>query len=176
MMIAFFSQCCFFIYMKVYYGLGAGDILLSFSNLENNFNTSMYKTFGTVYSTQSALDSAFNTAFYTGQAYTFASIVILQIFGNLMSTRTHIQSSLFQQVQWKKSTRNLFIHAAQFISCVIMIICIYVTLVNSVFQTAPFDVYMLLLPFGFAMFVLFCDEMRKLFVRKRILWFHKIGW
>jgi sodium/potassium-transporting ATPase subunit alpha len=162
--------------MKIYTGLNALDILLSFNDLENNFNTSVYKSFGTVYKNQSDLDNAFNSAFYAGQTFTFASIVILQIFGNLMSTRTHIRSSLFQQVQWKKSTRNLFIHAAQFISSFIMIFVIYVTLVNSIFQTAPFQVYLLGIPIGFAILIVFLDEFRKLMVRKKLLYFHKFGW
>jgi magnesium-transporting ATPase (P-type) len=162
--------------MKVYTGLNASDIILSFNNLPATYNQSVYTTFGTVYINQSDLNKAFTNSYNAGQTFTFASIVIMQIVGNLMSTRTHLRSSLFQQVQWKKTTRNLYVHGAQLISCFLMIIAVYVTLFNTVFQSAPFDVYLLGLPLAFAILIVFLDELRKLLARRNLLYFHKFGW
>lgn len=174
--IAFCSQCCFFTYMWVWAGLSPGQIFLSFNNLETNYNSSQYSRFGALYADQSSLDTAFYNAFYGGQTVTFASIVIMQIYGNLMSTRTRFLSSLFQQVQWKKSTRNLYIHGAQFVSTFIMVICVFVPLFNQIFQTYPMPVYFLGMPLGCAFLLICLEEIRKLLVRNKILWFHKFGW
>ncbi len=162
--------------MKIYTGLEASDIILSFNNLPNVFNQSMYENFGKFYNSSDELNTAFTNTYNAGQTFCFASIVILQIFGNLMSTRTHVRSSLFQQVQWKKSTRNLYVHAAQFISSFIMIVAVYVTLFNDVFQSAPFEIYLMLLPVGFSLIIIIAEEFRKLMVRKKLLYFHVWGW
>jgi hypothetical protein len=162
--------------MKITTGLEVSDIILSFDNLQNMYNQSAYDNFGRFYNTTEEANAAFTNSFNSAQTFCFASIVILQIFGNLMSTRTHVRSALFQQVQWRKSTRNLYIHGAQFISAFIMIIAVYVTLVNDIFQSAPFPIYLMLIPIGFSCIIIVAEEFRKLMVRKKLLYFHLWGW
>jgi sodium/potassium-transporting ATPase subunit alpha len=161
-MITFFSQCLFFWYMQWYPKLSPSDILLSFGA----WPSEGYKGY--------TLDQI-NQFYYEGQTVTFISIVYLQIFGNLLSTRTHIKS-FFQQSPWKKKTRNLWIFLAEFVSTAIMIFIIFVPFTNDIFNTRPPPVQFFFLPLIFAFIVFLADELRKLAARRKFLFFHKIAW
>ena len=52
--------------------------------------------------------------YYTGQSVTFLSIIFLQIYGNVICTRTNFKS-FFQQPTWQENSRNLYIHATELI-------------------------------------------------------------
>ncbi|CAF1024337.1 unnamed protein product, partial [Brachionus calyciflorus] len=163
------SQSMFFIYMYTYSGLGPEDIFLSFDNLPN-----IYANLKNI----TSLDEAklqVNEFYYRGQTVTFVSIVLLQIFGNLLSTRTNFKSFI-QQIIWKKNTRNFYLFGAQLISYVIMIIVVYVPWFHDLFKSRPLPVQYLFLPLIFALVIFSLDEFRKLMVRRKILYFHKFAW
>ncbi len=114
--------------------------------------------------------------FYQGQTVTFLTIVMLQIFGNLLATRTHVKSSLFQQTPWRKNSRNLWIFAAQLISLVICLVIVFVSFFQNLFSTRSIPVGFVFLPLGFCFIVVGLDEIRKWCVRAKLFCFHKIGW
>ncbi len=174
-LIVIFSQLSFFIYMQIYSGLYASDIIMSFDSLASTFNRTSLLTRNISYSSTAELNSAFNDMFFRGQTVTFASVVLLQIFGNLLATRTHVLS-FFQSPPWAARSRNLYIFLAQAVSLLILMIVVYVPVFHKVFNTRPIEIYFLLLPLGFAMVVFALDETRKLLVRKKLLYFDKFGW
>jgi sodium/potassium-transporting ATPase subunit alpha len=173
--VVFFSQVSFFVYMQIFGSLMPNDIILSFDNFRQNYNRTQFELYGTVFNSTEELKSKADDIYFRGQTVTFASIVILQLFGNLISTRTHLKS-FFQQRLWSKKTRNLWIIAAQLTSFIIMILVIYVPIFHTVFKVRPIEFYYIFLPFGFALVIFTLDEIRKLLVRKKKLFFYKIAW
>ena len=160
-MIVFFSQCMYFWYMQWYAKLYSSDIILSFGSWSNGYkNMTMIQI---------------NEYFYTGQTVTFISIVYLQIFGNLLSTRTNVKS-FFNHATWEKRTRNLWILVAQIISLLIMLFIVMTHFCNDLFNTRTPSAQFFILPLAFCFIVFFADEIRKLLVRKKVLCFPKIGW
>jgi sodium/potassium-transporting ATPase subunit alpha len=174
-LVVLFSQCSFFIYMQIYSGLRPMQIIMSFDTLAATFNQTSLLTRNVSYSSTAALNTAFNEIFYRGQTVTFASIVLLQIFGNLPATRTHILS-FFQHPPWRVRSRNLYIFVAQAVSFGILMAVVYGPAFHTVFNTRPIVLYYLLLPLGFAMLVFGLDEIRKVLVRHKVLYFDRIGW
>ena len=160
-MILLSSQIMFFIYMQFWAGFYPSDILLSFGSWQDGFHN--------LTSTQ------INEFYYTGQTVTFVSLVLLQIIGNLWSNRTHIRSH-FQQAPWRKATRNLWIYLAETASICIMLIIVFVPIFNSFFNTRPIPAPLFFLPLAFCAIIFILEEIRKLFVRRKILYFHKFGW
>jgi sodium/potassium-transporting ATPase subunit alpha len=153
--IVFFSQCMFFWYMQWYAGLSPNQILFSFSYITS-----------TPELTQN---------FYKGQAVTFISIVYMQIFGNLLSTRTSFRS-FFDHSPWKKASRNFYLFGAELISISIMIFVLFFPYFQSIFNVNYPPVQFFFIPLAFPIIVFTIDETRKLFVRRKILYFHKFGW
>ena len=174
-----FSQAMFFIYMNLYAGLAADQILFSFGNFLGtaNFTTTVADVNATYIAASTAtIDYAANREhFYTGQTVTFISLVLLQLFGNLLSTKTHIRS-FFQQVPWRRETRNLWVYGAQLVSLSIMFIVVYVPVFQSIFNTRPVPASMYFMPLCFCLVVFALDETRKLLARNKLLFFHKFAW
>jgi sodium/potassium-transporting ATPase subunit alpha len=156
-MMAFFSQCMYFWFCQIH-GIRLGDILLSFGQRFPNPN-----------------NQAQMEIYYTGTTVTFISLVYLQIFGNLLSTRTSFKS-FFTQAPWRKPTRNLWCFAAELVSICIMLFIIFVPFFNSYFNTRPVPVQFYFIPLGFCLVIFGADELRKLCVRRKIFFLHKIAW
>jgi sodium/potassium-transporting ATPase subunit alpha len=156
-MISFFSQCMFFWYCQSN-GIRIEEILFSFGKSFPN-----------------ATNPVEMEIYHTGSTVTFISIIYLQIFGNLLSTRTSFKS-FFTQSPFKKSTRNLWVFAAEFVSISIMIFTIFVPFFNSFFNTRHVPVQFYFIPLGFCIIMFGADELRKFCVRRKYLYLQKIAW
>lgn len=176
-MVCFFSQFMYFIYMGKELNLPPSKVFLAFENLASHYNDSNWETLRFVPNiTQPAvLKSYFIERYRTAQTVTFTSLVILQTFGNLLCTRTHIKS-FFQQLPWAKRTGNKWFFLAQFLSIAIMVVAVYVPFFNSLFNTRPVPVQFLFIPLAFCLFIFILDELRKFCVRRKYLYLHKIAW
>jgi len=186
-MIVFSSQFMFFLYMYTRADLGPSDIFFSFGNWEKfrpnkTFIDHLNHTNLTDISNQTITNQPFyrngytiQEHYYRGQTVTFIAIIILQLFGNLYSTRTHI-NSFFMQLPWKKATKNMWLFPAQIVSIIIMILVVFIPPINDLFNSRPVPVHFFFIPIGFALLIFLMDELRKLFVRRKILCFPKIGW
>jgi sodium/potassium-transporting ATPase subunit alpha len=160
-MISFFSQCMFYIFLFVYHNILPSDLFLSFGYWPDGYK---------------GLDQEkLNEIIYQGQTVTYVSLILLQIFGNLLSTRTHVRS-FFQSIPFFNPFKNCWLLAAQATSISILFLTIYVPFFNEIFKTRqiPFEFFMI--PFLFCILVFTLDELRKLMVRKKVICFHKVGW
>ncbi|ORY05461.1 calcium ATPase [Basidiobolus meristosporus CBS 931.73] len=146
-----FSHCMFFYYVQSAGHLSAGDILLTFDKW-----TAGYKGL-----TQEQLDDLL----YTGQCVTFVTLVMLQAFGNLLSSRTR-RLSILQHSPWAQPSRNLWLFGAQFGSVVLALVAVYLPVFNNIFNTRPVPVKFWFIPLAGALIILLADETRKYFVRK----------
>ena len=193
--IVFFSQTSFFIYMQTNAGLYPGDIILSFgqwsnaisnSSLANNLTNFTTPTLTSTFPTTTTLNATTNSTatntglsidehYLRGQTVTFVAIVILQIFGNLLCTRTNVKS-FFQHPPWAKKSRNLFMFGAQLVSLTIMLIVVYVPIFHNLFNTRPLPAQFIFLPFAFVLLLFVLEELRKFCVRSKVLCFPKIAW
>jgi sodium/potassium-transporting ATPase subunit alpha len=160
-MITLSSQFMFFWYMSWYANFQPMEIIFSFGVWADGFKH-LTKDQITEY-------------FYVGQTVTFISIVYLQIFGNLLSTRTNVKS-FFTQAPWKELTRNMWLFGAQLISISILLAIVFLPFCNNLFNTRVPPVQFFFLPLLFCLFVFLFDEFRKLLVRKKLLGFHIFGW
>jgi sodium/potassium-transporting ATPase subunit alpha len=176
-MIVLSSQTMFFVYMSAYAGLGPSQIFLSFDNLYNIFNETHFESLKntTDMFDLSNVQNIVNEYYYRGQTVTFVAIVFGQIFGNLLSTRTRL-NSFFIQSPWRKKTRNMWVFLAEGVSTSIMLFIIFVPFFQNLFQTRPIPVQYFFLPLAFCFCIFALDELRTLCVRKKILCFHKIAW
>ena len=178
-MVVFFSQTMFFIYMKVYLNLDAGKVLLAFDKLASNFNDTNWMYLKEMpdynYTNPADLTAYFNNQFYVAQTVTFTSLVMLQIFGNLLCTRTRVKS-FFQQPPWKRGRLNLWVFGAQICSLCIMVIVVYVPVFQYLFQTGPVPAQFIFMPLCFCCVIFTLDELRKLAVRRNWLCIAKIAW
>ncbi len=161
LMESFFSFCSFFWYLEWYAKLSPRDILFSFSNW-----TDGYKNY-----TMDELNEFINI----GSTIFFISLVIMQSFGNIFTTRTN-HFSLFQRLPFLKKSRNIWIFIAQLISVVLMIMIIFLPFCNRLFNTRPVPVEFFFMPLIFALIILAADELRKFMVRHDVLCFKKIAW
>jgi sodium/potassium-transporting ATPase subunit alpha len=80
------------------------------------------------------------------------------------------------QLPWKKATKNMWLFPAQVVSIIIMILVVFIPPINDLFNSRPVPVHFFFIPIGFAFLIFVMDELRKLFVRRKILCFYKIGW
>jgi sodium/potassium-transporting ATPase subunit alpha len=143
----FFSNFMFFLYLGWYGNFAPSEIFLA------------YEKFG------AGQDKSYiENLVYVGQTVSFATLVLVQTFGNVYVTRTH-KLSLFQSLPFTKRHRNLFLFIAQAIAVAIMIIIIYVPIFNSLFHTAPIPVQFYFIPLAFCLFFIVIDELRKLLFR-----------
>lgn len=173
------SQIIFFTYMKLYMNMNPSQIFFSFNNIVTNYNSSNWMYLKTIpgfnYTDLDTVSAYFNKQYFTAQTVTFTSLVMLQLFGNLLCTRTHVKS-FFQQPPWHRQKRNLWIFAAEFCSVCMMLIVVYVPMFHEVFETGPVPAELIFMPLGFCVIIFTLEELRKLMVRKKVLCFHKVGW
>jgi sodium/potassium-transporting ATPase subunit alpha len=186
-LIVFSSQFMFFLYMYTRADLGPQDIFLSFGEWEKFADRSPILTTTSI-PVNSTITPHFVKSdqvlrngltieehYFRGQTVTFITIIILQVFGNLYSTRTNIKS-FFLHSPWRKKSRNFWLFPAQIISIIIMILVVFIPPINDLFNSRQVPVHFFFIPLGFALIIFTCDEIRKLLVRKNILCFKRIGW
>jgi sodium/potassium-transporting ATPase subunit alpha len=161
LLVSFFSQLNFFVYMYVHHHIRPGDLLFGFGTWQAGF--------------MGHASEELDEILFTGQTVTFVSLVLTQIFGNLLCTRTHVKS-FFNTLPLFKPFKNTWIVVSQIASIFVMLVTIYVPFFNRFFNTrhVPFEFF--LLPIAYSMIIFYLDEARKLLVRRKILFFHKIGW
>ena len=111
-----FSIVMYFLYLGLYGKFSPGQIFLAYDKW----------TEGYCGRSQSELQQFQNVA----QTVTFATLVIVQTFGNVFITRTH-KFSLWQSLPVLKAHRNLWLFLAQFSSIALMLIIIYVPFFNT---------------------------------------------
>jgi sodium/potassium-transporting ATPase subunit alpha len=116
-----------------------------------------------------------NEFVFTGQTICFTSLVIMQSFGNLFSTRTNFRS-FFQRLPFVKIYRNLWLFGGAFVSVILLILIIFLPFINSLFNTRPIPPQFFFIPLAFAAFIFSIDELRKLLIRKNILCCKKLSW
>jgi len=196
---SFFSMLMFFLYMGTHAGLSPDKVFLAYDKWDTScvLYSPTASTSGTLSNTTSSLmnnmttmsttTSGPNDCYYgqsgaqlqnyqnVGQTVTFATLVIVQTFGNVFITRTH-KLSVFTSFPTRKAFRNLWIFVAQFSSICFMIFVIYVPFCNSVFKTAPIPVEFYFIPLGFCIIFIGLDEVRKLLYRKDIKPFSTTAW
>jgi sodium/potassium-transporting ATPase subunit alpha len=158
---AFLSHFAFVLYLKWYGDFKLSEILLVFDKW-----TEGYKGY-----TKAQL----NEFLFTGQTITFTTLVIMQIFGNIFCTRTNFRS-FFERPPFIKISYNPWIFLSQIVSLFILMGIIFIPFVNTFFNTRPIPFEFFLIPILFCGVIFIFDEFRKLFVRNKILWFHKFAW
>jgi sodium/potassium-transporting ATPase subunit alpha len=184
---SFFSILMYFLFMGVYGGLGPNQVFLAY----DKWDTKCVLSSGSLNSTMDSLSNftiaAANNCYFghsgeslqnlqnVGQTVTFATLVIVQTFGNVFITRTH-KLSLFQSLPVLKEHRNLWIFLGQFSSIAFMIFVIYVPFCNTVFKTAPIPVMFYFIPLGFCVIFIGLDELRKLLYRHNVKPFSTTAW
>ena len=158
---AIFSHAIFFWYLQWYGNFHPNDILLVFDKWQEGYKGySMEKL---------------NEFEYTGQTIAFTSLVIMQSFGNVFSTRTNFRS-FFQRLPFLKKSRNIWLFYALIVTLILLILIIYLPFINSIFNTRQIPAQFFFIPLIFAGFIFFSDELRKLFVRRNFLCFNKFSW
>jgi hypothetical protein len=70
----------------------------------------------------------------------------------------------------------LWVFAAEITSIIILAGFIYIPFCNKVFYTRPIPYEFYLYPLVFSVLIFMADEIRKLFVRRKLFYFHKFGW
>ncbi len=159
--IAFYSQALFYLYMAVYHNIMPGDLFFDFGEWNDGYK---------------GIDQIkLNEIINQGQTVTYVSLVMMQIFGNVLSTRTHVRS-FFGTIPFFKANRNIWIFLAQGLSMVILLITVYVPFFNRLFNTRPIPAEFFMLPIACSILLFSLDELRKLCVRRKFLFFHKVGW
>lgn len=91
----------------------------------------------------------------------FVTIVMLQLFGNLINTRNRHLSML-----QSPPTRNPYVFLAMVCSICTAALVIYVPFFNSIISTYPIPAEFWFIPLPFAVYMTFADEIRKLILRK----------
>lgn len=161
LIISFFSQCMFFLFMFVHQDLSPLDLIFDYGKQKNSLN--LWDRI------------EFQDIIYVGQSVTFVSLVLMQLFGNLLSTRTH-KRSFFQSYPLSKAFRNPWIFIAQFCSICLLLLILYTNFFNQFFNTRPVPLEFFMLPIGCSIIIFSLDEIRKVFVRAKFLFLHKVAW
>jgi sodium/potassium-transporting ATPase subunit alpha len=161
LMEAFLSHFTYFWYLESHSNLTTSDVLLAFNKWTDGY--------------KGISEKELTRLNYTGQTVCFVSIVLMQSFGNLFTTRTRYRS-FFQTLPLAKKRRNVFLFFAQFMSIVFMLLVVYIPSINSLFHTRPIPAEFFFIPLLYALIIFGADEIRKLMVRKRVGIFHKLAW
>jgi len=113
---------------------------------------------------------------FTGQCVFFVTLVMVQITGNLISTRTR-ELSFFQQLPFRGRTKNMNLFVFSFLSVCVAFVCVYLPLINRIFSTRPVPFQFWLIPIGCGLVIFCLDEFRKVIVRllpvriaRRLFW------
>jgi len=155
------SHAIFIWYLQWYGNFHLSDILLVYDKWENGYKGHTLEQL--------------NEFVFTGQTITFTSLVIMQSFGNLFSSRTNFRS-FFQRLPFVKKYRNLWLFAGAFVSIILLILIIFLPFINSLFNTRSIPPQFFFIPLVFAAIIFLIDELRKLSIRKNILCFKKFSW
>ena len=158
---SFFSLAMFFLYMGMYGHLAPSDVFLAYDKWTDGY--------------MGLSGDKLNDLVNTGQTVTFATLVIIQTFGNVYITRAH-KLSLLQSVPVCEPHRNLWLFAAQFVSIALMFLVIYVPFFNTLFKTQPIPVEFYFIPLAFCVVFVVLDEVRKLMVRRGVEPFMSSAW
>ena len=150
---SFFSNFMFFLYLYWYVGFEPSQVFLAYDKWTDGYGGKS--------------QSQLNSLLYNGQTISFASLVIVQTFGNVFITRTH-KLSLMGSFPVLRGHRNLWLFVAQLVSIALLLILIYVPFFNTVFLTSPIPVQFYFIPLIFCIVFIALDEIRKLFFRKGI--------
>jgi sodium/potassium-transporting ATPase subunit alpha len=139
-----------FYYMHVYGGFKVGDLFFLF----NSYTAGFYGK------TQEEL----NEIMYTAQCVYFVTLVMVQLTGNVVSTRTR-RLSYFQHLPFKGPSKNMRIFVFSFLSVCVAMVVIYLPLVNNIFHTRHVPFQFWLIPIGCGLTIFCLDEFRKLIAR-----------
>lgn len=159
MCIAIMAHIMFFLYMYLEWNIVPSTLFLAF----NKWGVDGYAGL--------SLADQIN-ANNGGQTVYFITVVEMQIFGNLMSTRTRYVS-IFQQPPY----RNPRIFGAWCISLSCAAIIMYVPFFNNIIGTYPIPAQYWFIPLPGALIIIVADECRKGIVRNRPnSWIAKAAW
>ena len=167
MLIAFASQLLFFLYFQLNYGFSFA--LMAHTSNPRDLYTKVDN------SSSISTEDAVLEAFYTGTSITFTCIVILQIIGNLMTTRTH-RRSFFQQLPFQVKTRNGWPFLAGLFSLAVCLIVNNAPAIQSKFDSRSIPIVFYIVPVFFGLVLFSLDELRKLAVRRKMLYMEKWAW
>jgi sodium/potassium-transporting ATPase subunit alpha len=157
----FFSHCLFFWYLQWYGNFEPSDILFVYDKWEDGYH--------------GYTKNQLNEFEYTAQTIVFTSIVIMQSFGNVFTSRTNVRSIITSPPFFKRSL-NLWIFPAQFVSVLLLVLIIFLPFINSFFYTRQIPVQFYFIPLLFSAIILLLDEFRKFLVRRKVFCFPKIAW
>ena len=146
--IAVVAHLLYFVYMYRVWNVHPGMLFLAF----DKWGVEGYAGL-TIEQQHSALSGA--------QCVYFATIVILQLFGNLVNTRNR-HLSLFQS----PPTRNPYIFAAMVCSIGAAVVVTYVPVFHNIIATYPIPAEFWFFPLPFALCMTGFDEIRKLLLRR----------
>ena len=156
-----FSMIMYFLYLSMHGGFAPSQVFFAYDKWDNGY---LNRTVDELQHYQN-----------TGQTVTFATLVIIQTFGNVYITRTH-KLSLFKSLPVLKAHRNLWLFLAQFGSIAFMILVIDVPFCNSIFKTSPIPVEFYFIPLAFCVIFIAIDEVRKLLFRRGVNPFASTAW
>ena len=159
-----FSNCMFFLYLYMYGGYQPKEIFFSFEEWKPCYKGRFC-----------GRDEDFANLVYVGQTVSFVSLVMIQTFGNVFITRTHILS-IVQSNPLLKRHRNLWIFVAQLVTVIFMILIVFVPFINSIFNTRQIPVEFYFIPLGFCAVFITLDELRKMFIRRGVKFFTSTAW
>lgn len=143
------SMGAYFMYMAEY-GIGWNDLIMAFNKWEAGYKG---------YATDEEL--AFLVA-RSSSAY-YATMVIMN-FGNLLAMRTRV-SSIFHTNPFHGDYKNTVIPFSMLISLAAAFFVLYLPGLQGVIGSQRIQWYYWLIPFAYAVGVVFMDEIRKYFVR-----------
>jgi sodium/potassium-transporting ATPase subunit alpha len=140
----------YFYYMRAYGGFKMGDLFFAFGKYSEGFHGKTQKEL--------------NELVFTAQSIFFVTLVMMQLTGNLISTRTR-RLSFFQHLPFKGEAKNRFLPVAAVISVIIAMFVIYIPGFQRRFNTRPVPVQFWFIPIGMGLFIFVVDELRKLLFR-----------
>jgi len=155
-----------FYYWYAYVGLGFSDLFLQYDNFGTEDQLTRLVANGNLPGPDltSALNQLNDRVNVASSVY-FVSIVYLQMFGNLLSTRTRRLSILQHNPLWGPS-RNLSIPIAMCLSTLFVLFILYVPLWQDIFLTRPVPVECWFIAISFGIAIMLLDEGRRLIVRR----------
>jgi len=146
----------YFYYWHAYAGLGLSDVVLQWSN----FGTTGKSL--AIYNIDKGV--TLNNHINTAASVYFISIVYLNMFGNMLSTRTRHLSILQHNPIFGK-TRNPYTFVAMVISTLLAVVILYIPPLQCVFSLSPVPVEFYFTAIAMGMVVIIADEIRRLIVR-----------
>jgi len=147
----------YFYYWSAYAGLGLSDVLFQWSN----FGTTGKSL--AIYNIDKGV--TLNNHINTAASVYFISIVYLNMFGNMLTTRTRHLSILQHNPVFGK-TRNPYTFVAMIISTLLAVIILYIPPLQCVFSLSPVPAEFYFTAIAMGIVVILADEIRRLIVRR----------